>query len=626
MSKVNTINVLIITILFGFVSSAQSILEETFPPLTNIEAPQSYDELWKSFNPRAEPLDTEILHEWEEDNIVMQVLRYRVGVFKGHKAMMAAVYGYPKGAENLSGLVQIHGGGQYANYKAVLQNAKRGYATISISWAGRIEAPNYKVNPEVVQLFWDNKTDDPNYKITTDWGLLDAYQAPHRNEGNSSAYVKPQHWTLDSVESPRNNLWFLCTVGARRALTFLEKQPQVNPEKLGVYGHSMGGKITVLTSTDSRVKAAAPSCGGISNNDNENALYQNTIADNLYLKEIRCPIIFLSPSNDFHGHLQDIPKAVDLIKTEQWRVTSSPHHNHQDTPEFEVATLLWFDQYLKNEFQWPSTPQTKLELGTKSKTPSFTVVPDELKPIISIDVYYLQPDNEGVDITREERVNRFWHHAVAEKNGDVWKANLPVHTTNKGLWVFANVLYALDEEVSGTGYYYRTYTTDKFNVSSMITMVSSQQLQDAKVKSKIKHSRTIETFQGDWEKDWFSYLSDNWARKTHKLNDELWKAPKNAKLVFEVRSKEPNKMVVGIDNYGSEIQLKGELKWQHIVLSEENFKNALGEKLASWNTIKEFRLGDKEILKQKETRLKIGAEWEGDAPEFRNLHWEKNKS
>jgi len=70
---------------------------------------------------------------------------------------------------------------------------------------------------------------------------------------------------LDAVESPRNNGWFLATLGARRGLTFLERQPEVDGNKLGVYGHSMGGKLTVLTAgSDKRVKAAAPSCGGIS--------------------------------------------------------------------------------------------------------------------------------------------------------------------------------------------------------------------------------------------------------------------------------------------------------------------------------------------------------------------------
>lgn len=39
----------------------------------------------------------------------------RVGVFKGRKAMLAAIYGYPKeavsGGKKIPGLVQIHGGG-----------------------------------------------------------------------------------------------------------------------------------------------------------------------------------------------------------------------------------------------------------------------------------------------------------------------------------------------------------------------------------------------------------------------------------------------------------------------------------------------------------------------------------
>jgi hypothetical protein len=262
--------------------------QETLAPLVDDRAPQTYEALWGGFDPRAEPLDIEVLKEWEEDGVVMRVLRYRIGVFKGQKAMMAAIYGFRKGASDLPGLVQIHGGGQYADHKAVLTNAKRGYATLSISWAGRISAPDYRVAPKEVQLFWAGATSDPSYRITTDWGALDAYHAPCRNPKNRFASVAPAAWTLDSVESPRNNPWFLCTLGARRALTFLERQSEVDGDRLGVYGHSMGGKLTVLTAgSDSRVKAAAPSCGGISNRDSENPLYRATIGDDVYLVSAR---------------------------------------------------------------------------------------------------------------------------------------------------------------------------------------------------------------------------------------------------------------------------------------------------------------------------------------------------
>ena len=161
---------------------------ETLPPLQDGRAPKNFEEMWAGFDPRAEPLEVELLTQWEEDDVVLRIVRFRIGVFKGKKAKLAAVYGFPKRIagtdERLPGLVQIHGGGQYADYKACLANAKRGYATVSIAWAGRISAPAYRVGPAEVQLFWDGKTDDPDYKLTTDWGAVDGYHAPGRNPGN----------------------------------------------------------------------------------------------------------------------------------------------------------------------------------------------------------------------------------------------------------------------------------------------------------------------------------------------------------------------------------------------------------------------------------------------------------
>jgi len=291
---------------------------ETLPALQDGQAPRNFDEMWAGCDPRAEPLEVEVLKEWQEDGVVLKVLRYRIGVFKGKKAMMAAVYGFPKEGSRLPGLVQIHGGGQFGHHNPCLTNAKRGYATISIAWAGRISAPGYVVNKNGVKLFWDGKTDVPAYKLTTDWGAVDGYHAPGRNPGNVFPRAKAAEWTLDNVESPRNSGWFLCTLAARRALTFLEQQPEVDPNRLGVYGHSMGGKLTVMTAVDRRVKAAAPSCGGISDRHNNSAPYRATLGDDVSLREISCPIIFLSPSSDFHGHVGDLPKAIAEISTDQW--------------------------------------------------------------------------------------------------------------------------------------------------------------------------------------------------------------------------------------------------------------------------------------------------------------------
>ena len=586
-------------------------IQETLPPLQEGGAAESFESMWGDFDPRAEPLDVEILNEWEEDGVVLKVLRYRIGIFKGQKAMMAAIYGYPKEGTKLPGLVQIHGGGQYAHSNAVLTNAKRGYATISISWAGRISAPNYKVSPNEVKLFWENKTEDPSYKLTTDWGALDAYHAPSKYGKDAFVSIPTAPWTLDAVESPRNSSWFPCTLGARRALTFLEQQSEVDPTKLGVYGHSMGGKLTVLTTgSDPRVKAAAPSCGGISDRYNKNPLHRNTVGDAPSLKNISCPIIFLSPSNDFHGHINDLPSAIHEMKTKQWRVTCSPHASHQDLPAFEVATQLWFDQHLKGNFSWPETPTTSLTLKTSDGVPSIAVKVDASHPILEVDVYYTQQGIEGGDRSiRLNRINRFWHHAAATNSGDTWTASLPLFSTDKPLWVYANVSYKLDHPVSGAGYYYGDYTTDKFNLSSLVELISPEKLQSAGVKPSLKPELMIESFDGDWEKEWFTYKPDQWERKTHKLYHPRWAAQKGARLSLDVLSSEAQTLVVEIDGFTAKAALANQGDWQTFTFSPSDFKDTDKQPMKDWTGLMQLRLGGKQT--------------KGTSPKFRNLQWIK---
>jgi cephalosporin-C deacetylase-like acetyl esterase len=584
--------------------------ENSLSPLKDDKVPKNFEELWAGYDPAKEPLETEVLKEWEEEGVVLRVVRYRIGIFKGQKALMGAVYGFPKGGSKLPGLVQIHGGGQFADYRAPLFNAKRGYATISLAWAGRISAPGYK-GP------------------TTEWGAVDAYHAPCKNKNNNNwESLTPAPWTLDAVESPRNSNWFLCALAARRALTFLEQQAEVDPGKLGVYGHSMGGKMTVLTAAaDARVKAAAPSCGGISDREPGGSLLGQRINDAASLSRISCPIIFLSPANDFCGHIDDLEKAVREITCTEWRLTCAAHHNHQDTAEYMVVGPLWFDQHLKGMFTFPRTPEASLGLKTPDSIPSFTVRPDAAKPILSVDIYYTQQGQmDGKKDDMDNTTSRFWHHADARQTGNAWTAELPVSSTDKPLWVYVNVLYPLDAPVTGAGYYYERYTATQFNLSSVMCIATPDQLKRAGVTATAKRSLVIEAFAKDWQKEWFTYdLTDNWARRTHKIYDDVWQAPPSAKLALDIRSAQPNKLVVGLDSYAAEVPLNGGSEWQSVILVLSDFRNAVGASLIDWKGIRELRLAAKDRLMSKdggqEKSLDLGAEWQGVKPEFRNLRW-----
>ena len=614
---------------FLFLKGKQDDSFETLPVSVGGEVPSTHSEMWDGFDPRKEPLDVEVLHQWEEEEIVLQVLRYRIGIFKGQKAMMAGVFGYPKGAKAIPGLLQIHGGGQYADRNAPLTNAKRGYATLSIAWAGRISAPSYRVSPAEVKLFWEAKTSDPRYKLTTDWGALDAYHAPSRYGKDAFPSIPVEDWTLDPVKSPRNNAWFLVSLAARRGLTFLERQPQVDGTKLGVYGHSMGEKLTVATAgSDSRVKAAAPSCGGISDRYTEDPLHLATVSDPPNLREISCPIVFLSPANDFHGRINDLPAAIEEIKTDKWRVTCAPHHNHQDTAPYEVVTQIWFDQYLKGGMKVPASPKIDVKLH-EGKSPEVVIVADDSRRISFIDVFYTQQGQvDGKKDNSTNTKNRFWHHSSVSQKKGKWVAKLPVHSVDQPLWVYANVRYGLTESIRGAGYYYGNYEAKTFTLSSLPALIKAEELRNAKVNPHLGARIIIEDFQGEWQKEWFTYKPAQWGIKTHKVYDPVWKAPQGAKLGLEVQAELPNQMILGLDGYATEVEIKGGGTWTSILLPCQVFKNAEGQALESWQGCKELQLDAKVSLNpgrgSQAKPLQIGAVWKGKAPAFRNLRWVTN--
>ena len=225
----------------ALLSCSALFAKDTLPPLKDGKVPQTYEELWAGYDPTAEPLDVQVLNEWkvkyQGQDITVQLLTYTIGTFKGTVSRMAAYYGFPTGgAGKVPGLVDIHGGGQAASRPNVEAMAANGYACISINWGAR-PLP-------------DLKPGEPN----TEWGAIDATQTTHVG---SFFTLAPDPKTIDDVPSPRNNNWYLVTIAGRRALTFLEQQPNVDAQKLGVFGHSMGGKLawSLAAAKPSRVKA-----------------------------------------------------------------------------------------------------------------------------------------------------------------------------------------------------------------------------------------------------------------------------------------------------------------------------------------------------------------------------------
>ncbi|HQL75808.1 MAG TPA: acetylxylan esterase, partial [Phycisphaerae bacterium] len=292
--------------------------EDSLRPLKDAVAPRTLDELWRGYDPRAEPLETTVVREWKQEDVTCRYVVFTIGTFKGKRSRLAGFYAFGSAARGkLPGLLHLHGGGQRANLTEVIFMARNGYAALSINWGAR--------------EMEGQKPGEPN----TDWGRLDATQTGHNTHYRS---MQPDDKTLDAVESPRNNNWFLLVLAARRALTFLERQEQVDGGRLGVCGHSMGGKLTTdLSGIDERVCVAVPSCGGSGSATSElagvsgsglreapSAWDAATIDDRAYLGRIRCPILYLSPTNDFHAALDNMAANWRAVPSREVRYAVSP--------------------------------------------------------------------------------------------------------------------------------------------------------------------------------------------------------------------------------------------------------------------------------------------------------------
>jgi len=292
---------------------------------------------------------------------------------------------------------------------------------------------------------------------------------------------------------------------------------------------------------------------------------------------------------------------------------------------------LWMDQHLRDSFSFPQTPETTVSLKTDDGVPSFSVRPDRSKSVLSVDIFYTQhgkTDDEREDM--QNTVHRLWHHAEAKQTGGVWTAKLPLSNVERPLWVYANVTYPLDTPVSGAGYYYGAYTAKSFNVSSLMQISTAGELVAADARATRKPSLLIESFEGDWEKEWFTYRPDEWARSTHKIADETYAAPEGAALAIDVLAQQANVLVVAIDNHAAEKHLSGGDRWQKVVLGLEDFRDIGGNPLTTWKGIRRLKLTNEERLKPKRggkgNPKRIGQPWSGAKPQFRNLCWRESDS
>jgi hypothetical protein len=408
----------------------------------------------------------------------------------------------------------------------------------------------------------------------------------------------------------------------------------VDPDRLGVYGHSMGGNLTIyVAGTDSRVKVAVPSVGGsgfrsrpwplmpeqpkqMPNGNVE--LFDATTGFESYAPHIKAPTLWLGATNDFHGIMDDTYRTGDLIPGRNVRYTFTPHMNHRFTAEFAVTRPLWIDQHLKGNFTFPDTPDSELVLDTDDGIPLLRITPDTSLPIEQVQLFYsIDPHPQA----------RFWRTATAAKSGNAWSAPLPIMSAEQPLFAFANVHYRLEKPESVPF----AQATSVFAISSMLHTATPDDLRRAEVKATDKAALTIDDFAHGW-RDWYTLSPDNphhWEFSTRKLNDPKWQGQSDQRLVLDVQTEQTNELVIVLtenffrsyrgksQEFATVVKLSGAEK-QTISLVPDDFCTLEGDKLSSWRNIDLLSL---RAYHEKDGKLLGSKSWNGPQPKFQEFRW-----
>ena len=601
--------------------------KNSLSPIEKGKVAQGVSELWKGYDPRIEPLDSKVIREWDETyegkKIRIQMLTFTVGTFKNEVSRISAYYGYPKDInDTVPGLVQVHGGGQRADKNIVVVDAANGYASLSLNWGGR--------------ELEDQKTGEPG----TDWGAID----PTQKHVSHYFRLTPDDKTAESIYSPRNNNWFILTLATRRGLTFLEQQPIVDRDKLGVYGHSMGGTITgQVAGLDNRIKAAVPSCGGAGISQAENIarpgassdrrvgdrLYSSTIDTTASLKNLKYPILGQTPQNDFNCIYDDLNYNWKVIPDPSLvHFSISPHLNHRHIAKSAFTRYRFFDVFLKGKGTFPKRPELSVNLKTANGIPIASVSPHDVGQVQNVQIFYsINPHS----------LTRFWRRAATAKHRNNWIAHLPILSTDMPLFVMANVEYPQPQQLIGSRH--MGNSPENFLISSWETIIDPTALKKAGVKAIDRPDRIIQRSFDDWG-DWYQVSWGNHQHAvagTRKLTDPKWRGPDGATLSIDVKDPQGGYFLMAFDvnNWGAYPGLaKGGYycvkalakteDWQTVTIKLSDLKprgSGISDRPKSWQGITELQIvaGLHRIPGEEKTILS-GGTWPGKR-ELRNLQW-----
>ena len=560
-------------------------------------------EIWRGYDPRAEPLDEEVLRTWSEDGVEYKEVYFNGEKFDGKYVRIYGIYAAPAGGRNLPALLHIHGGGQTVNEAWLKEFAGRGYAVLTFNWGGK----------------W------PNRERFTLWN-----DVPNGNHKERTGHRV-------TLPSPRSDAFFLWTQAAMRAVTYLERQAEVDGDRIGAFGISMGGTIMWNMAFDPRIKAGCAIYGAGWNTyrhmdpkyiigysaptPGENDLrWRRSMAPEASAPYVHFPMLFLSASNDHHGDMDRAEDSLKLIPEgvpRAWALT--PRFRHHIGADFIHNLPVWMDVHLKGKRSWPAHPKTELRVG-ENRAPLFALKPDRHEEVEKVEVFYA--------LENPYSVNRHWRDGQVRESDDTYLASTPVMNVDEYLFIFANVTYKSGIVISSP--LQAVIPAELGAVATMgapsrVFYEGSEGLDGWVCPSwgtdpiPVHAQKRLMTAVGPEGKPGFTV--DRVNPLTYAPGDPGFRAPKGAALQFDIKTEQGedftvklhrNYSIAGADTSSADVTLGGDRGWQTVTLTGSDFLNektgeTLGESMNEVNAL--------------EFSMPRGRSWQDPHVIFRNFRW-----
>ncbi|HEY8443927.1 MAG TPA: hypothetical protein VIL24_03935 [Clostridia bacterium] len=416
-------------------------------------------------------------------------------------------------------------------------------------------------------------------------------------------FEKAQEILNTVKDSPKDTPWYIWTAMARRALTLLERIPEVDSKKIAVLGIKTGANLAwKIGATDNRAccivsmfntgwlgydflyKKSAETDQEI---PEERSLYLAALSTQSYAPFVKTPILVTLSTNDSDATFDRAFDTYARIPENTVSMLSViPYSDKEIFFEYNDTIINWLKNYLFDaEFYHPYQPE--LAIKNQDNKLLIEIKADNSIPIKEIRLYQATE-------TPDPSVRNWFRLNCEDKGGGIYSAAAEILDVNEYCFAFANVFYD-DYIISST---LHACIPSELKITSA-NIKASRLVYDSSmgldcftvtnVNELFHHGPELAVQKGALDMTGVRALMGDLA--TFKIGDPRFKGYEEDQLQIGYYSPIDQNITIALRNYQSDrcefdyfytFKVEGAEIWDKITLSASEFKNEDGAMLKSF--------------------------------------------